>query len=178
MVHRPHFTPGQLAEFEALGIPYVCLEADELGIYNRLLRERTPKTCLEWGAGWSTVYFPSQHGCIERWVAIEHDEGWVRRLQAKGLPEAVDLYHATGDDYVWAPFAYTAERAFDWIVVDGVQRGACMLAASKLLAFGGCCLLHDTGRVECARWFEAFDCWSVLTEGSPTGRGMTLLWND
>jgi len=175
----PDFTPEQRERFRLLGIPYVCLEAEELDLYDRLLEEYQPALCLEWGAGWSTIYFPNQHGFIQRWVAVEHDVHWVFRVRERGIPRTVDLCRAEGEDYVWAPFeAVEVGERYDWITIDGVQRGACVLAASRLLAPGGRCLVHDTGRAAYVRWFRAFDQYEVLVEGTPTGRGITLLWNE
>jgi len=181
----PTFTARQQATFESLNIPYVCLESEELRIYDAILSELRPKLCLEWGAGYSTVYFPTQHPYIERWVSIEHNPAWVGRL-AGMVPANVDLrlFEETGDGYIFDIF--DDELEFDFIMIDGVRRSECMLAASLLLADGGRCLLHDTARQEYHRWFRVFDHAEQLTEGlmaeqnphGNAGRGLHCFWNE
>jgi len=170
--------------FESLNIPYVCLEPAELEIYDALLADLKPKLCLEWGAGWSTVYFPTQHPYIEKWISIEHDPPWVGRLATR-VPDNVDLrlFEEKGDGYIFDIF--DDELKFDFISIDGQRRGECMLAASLLLADGGRCLLHDTERQEYHRWFGVFDRAEKLAEGLPpeqnphggAGRGVYQFWN-
>lgn len=180
------FTPAQRMAFESLHIPYVCLEPAELEIYDAILRELRPELCLEWGAGWSTIYFPSRHPCIEKWIAIEHNPAWYHRLKDR-VPANVDLrlFAEQDDGYIFDIF--NDELRFDFINVDGVRRGECMLAASLLLQpVTGRCLLHDTAREEYHRWFKAFDHAEKLVEGllagqnphGQAGRGLHLFWND
>jgi len=155
-----------------------------LEIYDALLADLKPKRCLEWGAGWSTGYFPTQHPCVEKWISIEHDAGWYYGLRDR-VPANVDLRHCIDDEYVFGIF--DDELRFDFIMVDGRQRDKCMLAASLLLKpVTGRCLLHDTARQEYHKWFRVFDHAEELTEGlsaeenphGNAGRGLYQFWND
>ena len=178
------YTTAQRRAFETLGIPYVCLESEELMIYDAILAELKPQVCLEWGAGWSTVYFPSRHPYIEWWIAIEHDRGWYDRLKDR-VPANVDLWYCPDKrNYVVHPSSLGVK--FDFISIDGVHRGLCMSAASILLKRGtGRCLLHDTERVEYHQWFKSFDHTEKLISGltaeqnphGNAGRGLHMFWN-
>jgi len=178
------YTPAQQMAFLSLEIPPVCLEPKELEIYDATLRKLKPKLCLEWGAGWSTVYFPSRHPYIERWIAIEHDPAWYHRLTDR-VPPSVDLRLCQdAQSYVFDIFDDGLK--FDFISVDGRWRDYCMLAASILLKpVAGRCFLHDTGRLAYARWFNVFDHHRKWTEGRDPhpnggfkGRGLTMFGND
>ena len=177
-------TPAQRMVFGSLKIPYVCLEPGELEIYDALLRKLRPELCLEWGAGYSTIYFPSRHPYIKRWVAIEHEVGWCHRLKDR-VPTSVDLRHLPGDEYIFDIF--DDGLRFDFISIDGRRRGECMLAASILLKRGtGRCFLHDTARQEYHKWFGVFDHAEQLAEGlsdeqnphGSAGRGLYQFWNE
>lgn len=170
------WTPNQQAEFDQLGIPYLCLESKELYLYNRLLDALRPRFCLEWGAGWSTVYFPWRHPYIERWLAIEHDPEWRERILLQVAP-SVEV--RVPEDYVHSPVG----ESFDWIVVDGIMRRQCLEVAATLLRRPrGRCLLHDTARTEYLKWLGPFKHHRKLADGlqvsqhGDAGRGMYLLW--
>jgi len=178
------YTPTQQAAFESLGIPLVDLEPAELTICDAELRKFKPRLCLEWGAGRSTIYFPSQHPYIEKWIAIESDRGWYDRIKDR-VPPSVDLrYLPNQQDYVFAIF--DDKLKFDFISVDGRWRDMCMLAAALLLKpKTGRCFLHDTGRRAYQRWFNVFDHHQKWTEGKDrlpngdfVGRGLHTFWND
>ncbi len=180
------YTPSQRMAFESLNIPNVGLEPREIVLYDTHLRWAKPKLCLEWGAGWSTIYFPTQHPYIEKWIAIEHDLGWYARLAGR-VPANVELRHfdLEGDGYIFDIF--DDELRFDFISIDGRRRGECMLAASLLLKpVTGRCLLHDTARPEYHEWFRVFDHAEKLVEGlsaeenphGKAGRGVHVFWNE
>ena len=180
------WTSQQEADFKRLSIPYVCLEPAELEIYDAALCKLGHGLCLEWGAGYSTIYFPSQHPDLE-WIAIEHNPVWRDLLKGR-LPINASLrFFPDETGYVFDVFDDGVK--LDFISVDGKDewRGYCMLAASILLKPGtGRCFLHDTARREYRRWFGVFDHAEKLADGltaeqnphGSAGRGIYQFWND
>ena len=64
-----------------LGRP--MMSEKEIEIIDRLIEERQPKYCLEWGSGNSTVYFPKKHKCIKSWLSVEHNGHYPEYLKDK-----------------------------------------------------------------------------------------------
>jgi len=110
-------------------------------------RHLTPdKRGFEWGSGGSTVWFARRLGAL---VSVEHVPGWhadvSRRLADAGLGH-VDYRLLDGDGpaspYVRA-IADFPDAHFDFILVDGEQRMACMAAAAPKLRPGGLLVLDN-----------------------------------
>jgi hypothetical protein len=51
----------------------------EIQIIKNILTKLKPRKCLEWGSGYSTVYFPKIAGC--KWISIEHDQIWFAKIK-------------------------------------------------------------------------------------------------
>ena len=111
--------------------------------------------CLEWGSGGSTHYFPDRlHERDIRflWHSLEHNPEWYDRVK-QNLPLRVQL-HLLGqergpaginlDEYVTWPRKKL--HTYDFILVDGRQRGRCLVEARFLLKPGGMAFLHDAQR--------------------------------
>lgn len=58
--------------------PY--MEKRELDIITEILTRLEPKVCLEWGAGYSTIYFANFLEKRSKWIAIEHDKKWAQKI--------------------------------------------------------------------------------------------------
>lgn len=140
------------------------------------------KYCLEWGSGNSTVYFPEKFKCIQKWVSIEHNGHYVDYLADKISNNVINIW-ADGDWYV--DCVKLQKQKYDFILIDGQQRGKCLDVAFQLLNKHGIILLHDSGRQEYQEFIKKYNNRSVLFEGElplPTGyfahRGLTLFWNN
>ena len=53
----------------------------EIDVIRELLGSLRPMSCLEWGTGRSTLYFPPMVPAGASWIAIEHDGEWARKIQ-------------------------------------------------------------------------------------------------
>jgi len=153
--------------------PY--LDPHDLQAIEHILKFGRPRDCLEWGSGGSTVYFPNKFRFIKSWLSYEHDPGWYHVVR-KQVSKKVELKLVSLNDYVFDVFK--RKKRFDFIFIDGILRGSCLLAGSLLIKkrVGGC-VLHDTGRSEYHRWFSVFRFKKQLTKGNATGNGITLFWN-
>ena len=124
--------------------------------------------CLEWGAGFSTRYFPKvmENAGIEyTWEAIEHASEWYNKIKDWNIPN-VKLHHAKihSDAYFDTP-----KGKYDFIFVDGRDRVKCLQKARKLLKPKGYVVLHDAQR---ERYHEGFEGY----EGKFVGDEKPLIW--
>lgn len=124
----------------------------------------TPIKALEWGSGNSTSFFSSKLPAGSTWSSFEHDSGWHQEVDARlsrlrttaatvtlVLPDRpfdglTDGDYATFRNYVLAPAK--PEARFDFILVDGRARVACMAVGWSLLEQEGIMVLHDAQRRE------------------------------
>jgi predicted O-methyltransferase YrrM len=155
----------------------------EVTILDNLLNELQPRTCLEWGSGGSTLYFPVTHKeSIMSWTSLEHDKNWYELVKAERPSPNVTLIYQDFPEYLTLP-----NGKFDFILVDGRQRLACLQAIKdrELLAKGGIVVLHDSGRLRYRPGFDLFDHWEEISPSSsptPDGgledQGLVKFWND
>lgn len=145
----------------------------EYGQIEAALEALQPHTVVEWGSGGSTLWFPDRFPSIDRWVSVEHDLDWYRRLRdSSALPKVVELLYEAPDEpgnphdpvwyrrsefepgvfqrYVERPTRATVPFYADLVFVDGRARNFCMRAGFKLLNPGGVVVVHDAQRREYA----------------------------
>ena len=146
----------------------------ESAIVEELLAALRPASALEWGVGYGTLCFPRRLPPGSHWISVEHDPEWADRIRALTdsgrvrvytvLPEPSGWEQATeaaagkplggatpaGDGsyedfrrYVEFPARF---GEFDFILVDGRARNACLRRAHGLLSPGGVVVLHDANR--------------------------------
>lgn len=127
-----------------------------------------PVKVLEWGSGESTRYFSRLLGPGSSWLAVEHQYGWFRHVQASisGLGGcSVAVVHvppgreyvegeddgdvATFSAYIQAPQRF--HESYEFILVDGRARVACLAKGWEMLDPQGFMVLHDAQRPEYAR---------------------------
>jgi predicted O-methyltransferase YrrM len=142
-----------------------CREAK---IIVEVLRNLQPMKCLEWGSGFSTIYFPKFLNKDAKLLSIEHDEGWSSRINAMNNNSNVQLFlvppnhfpwtdeHEDGTysdlkDYVEFPSKF---GNFDFVLVDGRARKDCMIKAYQLITDDAVVILHDSNR---QYYHEAFE---------------------
>lgn len=155
----------------------------EIEIMESLLQVQQPRWVLEFGAGLSSVYWPERFLSIVVWKAIEHDENVYDDLMQL-VPSNVSLELRPRRDYYW-PLLECAQK-FDFILVDGLFRRACMVVASQIVAPRGIVVLHDAGRPEYLPSWGVFPHHEVLYPGElPRSdgkgwqhRGITVFWRD
>ncbi|MCH7498210.1 MAG: hypothetical protein IH971_10205 [Candidatus Marinimicrobia bacterium] len=66
----------------------------EILIIEELLTNLQPQRCLEWGAGYRTLYYsrylPNESA---RWIAVEHDEEWAANVRSMNTDPRVEAVH-------------------------------------------------------------------------------------
>jgi predicted O-methyltransferase YrrM len=117
------------------------LTAEAVRLLDRLLRPTD--RCFEWGSGRSTLWLARRTGSVR---SVEHDREWYEKVQGwlVGHPGArVELAGPEPDLYV-APVR--AAGPFDLVLVDGIHRDACALAALPELRDGGLLVIDNVER--------------------------------
>jgi predicted O-methyltransferase YrrM len=137
------------------------MKSKELDLLSEVVERLGPARCLEWGAGASTAWFPARLPGLKHWLAIEHQGPWFEAVQARVRHPAVEVilqppdrddFRARNRDGTLEDFrAYVTlpesrgER-YDFILVDGRARSACLDVAFRLIDHRGVVALHDANR--------------------------------
>jgi len=113
----------------------------EIDIIVELIKKKKPKYCLEWGAGYSTVYFPRFLNDNALWISVEHDEKWANRIRYMIRRPNIKIYYVPPNNYPWTDeyndgtyadlkdyvdFPKKLGMKFDFILVDGRARKDCL----------------------------------------------------
>lgn len=142
----------------------------ELEVLEELLVNLRPGRCLEWGTGYSTLHFPGFLPIESTWLSIEHNPAWHRDIAERVTRDGVELVCVPPNHQPWTDadndgayndladyVEYPAERGpFDFILVDGRARVACMEKALELVADDGVVCLHDANRTYYHGPFQRF----------------------
>lgn len=147
MQPRRHWTPRYVVDRCALALwqrthPHApWLTADAVALLDQLVKKTD--VCFEWGSGRSTHWLAERSSSV---TSIEHDEEWAARVRRDiaGLPGAsLRLVPPVPDAY---SSAISAEALYHVILVDGIFRDACALAAIDHLAPGGVLVIDNVER--------------------------------
>ena len=116
-----------------------------------LLESRVQKDwrVLEFGSGMGTLWWSTR---VAQHVAIEHDPSWADVIAAQSQAILHRVNGTTTESYL-API-HGMER-FDVVIIDGIHRNACLLAAPALLSASGVAILDDAHRPEYTTGLEA-----------------------
>jgi hypothetical protein len=109
----------------------------------QFLEERLNKdlSLFEYGSGTSTSFYAA---LVKDVVSVEMDPAWYAEVKA-AVPSNVELIQvelADGERY--ADLASKQGRRFDVIVVDAIERTACLFEAPKALSDRGVIVLDDS----------------------------------
>lgn len=109
--------------------------------------------CLEFGSGYSTVYFPQ---FVSSWTSIEHDDDWffkvINMIEFDSMK--TKIIKASESDYLTS--VLRLGKKYDFILVDGIRRKECLDLAFKLIKPNGIILLHDAIRFEYKDWVDKY----------------------
>ena len=64
-------------EFLRMRIPLPMMRYREINIINEVIANTNPKRVLEWGCGYSTLYYPKMIGNGGSWLSVDHNLHWV-----------------------------------------------------------------------------------------------------
>jgi len=138
--------------------PYMRpLEAE---IIASIIQNLKPMKVLEWGSGYSTLYFSKLIPEDAIWISIEHNVDWANKVESFINNQQVKLicvkpnkipWGGPGRDGTYQDFKdyIDAGRKFapyDFILVDGRARADCLTFAYDILNEKGVIVLHDAQR--------------------------------
>lgn len=111
---------------------------------------------LEWGAGYSTVWWAARASAV---VAVEHDAAWIGRLRGL-LPPHASLVEAP----LWGAVPSLPGR-FDVIVIDGMDRQRTIEPSLGLLAEDGALVVDDSE----GSWGDTEDEFPIIRAATRAG---------
>lgn len=141
----------------------------EIDLLTEALENLQPKRCLEWGSGFSTVYFPLLLSKDASWLALEHNDEWYKIIKESNKDSRVEVVHVAPDQEPYTDpkndGAYTdfksyieyPEGKFDFIFIDGRARKDCVKKAFELINDNGLVVLHDANRTHYHEHVDLFE---------------------
>jgi predicted O-methyltransferase YrrM len=162
------------------------MDEQEINLVEYILKHFKPNRCLEWGAGFSTLHFSKRFGNKNaEWISIEHDANWADKIGEMMPRNNVHIYKIPPERVPWSDSngdgSYSDLESyinfpkklgkFDFILVDGRARVACLMQAVELLNSGGIVVLHDAERPYYHEGFRFFK-YHVLLENKYTNRSI------
>ncbi len=150
----------------------------EIDLIGEILQTLRPQRCLEWGAGYSTTYFPSRLGNHGTWLSIEHDEEWAKVVRGINKRNSVTIEYVAPDNIRWGESSQdgtfkdfrnyiefpASSGPFDFILVDGRARSACLQFAKEILNKRGVVILHDANRLSYREAWGSYPFQEVFTD--------------
>lgn len=150
-----------LRQLRLADIPMMAI--DEILLLSDIIRFAKPKHLLEWGAGFSTLYFSKRIDPNSHWFAIEHNKDWHDKIEIKiAKLKNVSLFLVPPDNLPWTDdhndgsfsdlktyVLYPRDHLkgyFDFILIDGRARNECLAIAQDLVSAKGIIALHDANR--------------------------------
>jgi hypothetical protein len=132
--------------------PFKAMMSDEeVKIIEGLLKPDF--NCLEWGSGYSTLYFPQ---FVKSWYSAEDNREWYDKVE-KDIPSNATCFYCP-DKMLYLDFG----GPYDFILIDGSHREACLDKAMEIIKQGGIILLHDADRLEYAGWIDKYTNKSLI----------------
>lgn len=101
---------------------------------------------LEWGSGRSTTWLAQRVGSL---VSVEHNPDWYRSVNSTLETNCVKNveYHLCQNEHEYVRFgSQFPSESFDFILVDGLVRDECAMAAISLVKQGGIVIVDDYNR--------------------------------
>ena len=168
----------------------------EIGIIEEILQKIKPRKCLEWGSGFSTLYFAKFMAENPQWISIEHDKSWCGEIKKKIRHPNTEIFYvpangsyhtAACEDDAYTDFKDYIEYPgrfgnFDFILVDGRARKECLIKAHEIIYNNGVIVLHDSNRKYYHEPFSMYKYQVLFTDyqkynGVPEG-GLWIGCND
>jgi len=165
--------------------PWMAYE--EIEIIEQLLKRFQPRNILEWGAGYSTLWFPKFINKNAKWEAVEHEKEWFNKIDMMNENKNVNISLIQPNHFPWSDEygdgAYSDLKdyvefpshfsKFDFILVDGRARKDCLVKAHEIIAANGIIVLHDAERQYYHESFPLYKYQIMLSNYDCTGR---MLW--
>lgn len=177
--HRPFqlFLDQAVSEYRDKVIEHVLrkplrkpwMKYREILIMEEILAALRPRRALEWGAGYGTLHFSGRLPPGSEWIAVEHDADWAERIsrgladntRVEAIPPERGQWDMADGDGAYGDFRNYVDYPgglgkFDFILVDGRARQACLRRSRSMLSKGGVVVLHDANRTFLRGFWDLF----------------------
>ena len=182
--YKNRFTPRFLKKQEIS--PWMRYK--EIIIMNELLTNLQPEHCLEWGAGYSTLYFPNLLNKNMKWISVEHDKDWARKIKKLNQRSNVKIHHQKPNHFPWTDEYEDGTYSdlkdyvefpskfgkFDCILVDGRARNDCLIKAFDHVEKNGVVILHDANRKYYHEPFKLFKYQALYEDARDDAGGIWI----
>ncbi|MEM3394013.1 MAG: hypothetical protein QXY79_03100, partial [Candidatus Methanomethylicia archaeon] len=74
----------------------------EMDIIKEVILALNPKKVLEWGTGYSTLYFPKYLPKHSLWISIEHDIKWFKKIKVLNQNPNVKIHLVLPNNSPWS----------------------------------------------------------------------------
>jgi hypothetical protein len=167
----------------------------EINLVKDVLVKLKPKKCLEWGTGYSTIYFTKFLPKNTQWISIEHEKSWATKIKFLSFPQRlfmnhskIEVFHIPSNKFPWSDehgdgtysdlkdYVDFPEKfaPFDFILIDGRARKDCLLKSYKLLKKNGIVILHDAHRTYYHQPFALYKYQLLLNDHHQDAGGLWL----
>lgn len=171
---------------EADLIPYMKFK--EIDWFSEVLQKLKPRRVLEYGCGYSSLYYPSFLDAQATWTSVEHDEAWSKGIKDKLTDSRVQINHVPADGKEWhkegtlkefPTYVNTPKKMekFDLILIDGMAREACIDLSPQLLNPKGVVVVHDCNRTKYHPHIHQFKHWAIWEDFRRTSGGIGIASN-
>ncbi|MBI4697818.1 MAG: class I SAM-dependent methyltransferase [Nitrospirae bacterium] len=160
----------------------------EIEIIEDILMNLRPDKCLEWGGGYSTLYFPLFLKNNSKWLSVEHDKDWAQKVRDMNRNPDVEIFNEQPDHMPWTDpnndgsyddlksyIEYPSRFGkFDFILIDGRARKDCLIKALDLVSDRGVVVLHDANRKHYHEPLRLYDYQIMFENYRPKSHGLWI----
>lgn len=168
-------------------IPYMKFK--EVDWFTEVLQSLKPRRVLEFGCGYSSLYYPQFLEPQATWTSIEHNEAWSQGIKNKLTDKRVEIHHIKADAAQWHKEGTLTEFTtyvnapvkmgkFDLILIDGMAREACIDLSPQLLNPKGVVVIHDCNRTKYHSHIHQFKHWAIWEDFRRTSGGIGIASNE
>ena len=68
------------------------MKSREINIFLEIMNKSNPKNILEWGCGYSTLYFTKFMKKRSSWISIEHNKEWADKVKTKNKNTNIKIF--------------------------------------------------------------------------------------
>lgn len=176
------FTRDRLRNLrKIMGLPTEApyMKQREIDIILEILLNLRPQKCLEYGSGYSTLFFPTFLPPDGTWTAYEHHREWYEKVSDMNNNASVAVRYAQLEPQKDSPYVQNpaAEAPYDFILVDGAERQACIKQAENMLTEDGLLVVHDANRSQYHPPLTRYKYRLVLEDFRRTAGGLAFASN-
>ena len=179
-------------ELLRMTLPLPMMRYREINIIKEVIANTNPERVLEWGCGYSTLYFSKILGDGASWLSIDHNPHWMEKIERRNKnpnvsihyvkpenPERTDEFRNGGYSDLAGYLEFPTDMGkFDLILIDGRARKECLIKAKELVAGNGIVILHDANRVSYHEPLKEYKSQEFFLDSRTTGYGIWLGSNE